>query len=196
MRRWLAPGSQALGVAVVLVVGLGAVADARGDLRAERGVGPAVPALQVARAVSPPVTLGIPDLGITTRLIGVRKTRTGALGVPDDPARAAWYSQGPAPGDVGPAVIVGHVDSFRGPGVFARLHTLEAGAPIRVRRADGSLATFVVTQVQVYAKRDFPTEVVYRGDGRPSLRLITCGGSFDRASGSYRSNVVVYAAPV
>ncbi len=195
-RRWTAPTLQLLVVLSVLVTDLVLVAGARADLQADQGAGPAVAAATVTRAVAPPVLLGIPDLGLTTRLIGLRKLRTGALDVPADPQRAGWYSQGPAPGDPGPAVIVGHVDSTRGPGVFAELRTLTKGSQIRVRRADGSLAVFAVTQVQEYAKRDFPTDVVYSGDDRASLRLITCGGAFDRRTGRYLSNVIVFAAPV
>lgn len=182
-------------LAGILAADLSLLGAARADLAAERGQGPRLQAAEAARTVAPPVTLGIPALDLTERLIGLRKAPDGALQVPEDPARVGWYSQGPAPGDDGPAVLVGHVDSYRGPGVFARLKQLRAGDEIRVRRADGTLAVFVVRQVQEYAKRDFPTEVVYRGDGAASLRLITCGGEFDRRSGSYRSNVVVFAAP-
>jgi hypothetical protein len=194
-RRWRTPLLQALALLTILTVDVAVVTGARADLRADGGAGDVVATPAVERAVSPPVRLGIPELGITTRLIGLRKELSGALGVPEDPQQAGWYSQGPAPGDPGPAVIVGHVDSVSGPGIFASLRTLGKGAKIQVRRADGSLAVFVVTQVQQYAKRDFPTDVVYRGDGRSSLRLITCGGDFDRRAGSYRSNVVVYAEP-
>lgn len=190
------PVLQALCLALVLAADVFVVAGARADLRADEGVGTAIAVPPVAQEVSPPVRIGIPDLGLTTRLIGLRKERSGALGVPADPQRAGWYSQGPAPGDPGPAVIVGHVDSVEGPGVFARLRELERGAQIRIRRADGSLAVFRVTQTQEYAKRDFPTDVVYRGTGKASLRLITCGGEFDRRAGRYRSNVVVFAEPV
>lgn len=186
----------AVSLALVLAVDLAVVAGARADLRADLGVGAAIAVQPVAQEVSPPVRLGIPDLGLTTRLIGLRKERSGALGVPADPQRAGWYSQGPAPGDPGPAVIAGHVNSVDGPGVFANLSTVQRGAQIRIRRADGTLAVFRVTQVQKYAKRDFPTDVVYRGTGKASLRLITCGGEFDRRSGRYRSNVVVFAEPV
>jgi hypothetical protein len=157
---------QSLCLALVLAADLAVVSGARADLRADRGAGVALRVAPVPEEVSPPVRLGIPQLGLTTRLIGL-----------------------------GPAVIVGHVDSVDGPGVFARLRELEKGAQIRVRRADGSLGVFVVTQVQQYAKRDFPTDVVYRGEGRSSLRLITCGGDFDRRSGRYRGNVVVFAKP-
>lgn len=183
-------------LAVVLTLDMSLIAAARADLAADRGEGPRVATPLVERQVAPPVTLGIPALDLTTRLIGLRKTPAGALQVPEDPQRVGWYSQGPAPGDDGPAVLVGHVDSYRGPGVFAQLRRLDKGDEIRIRRADGTLAVFVVRQVQEYGKRDFPTDVVYRGDGRASLRLITCGGEFDRASRSYRSNVVVFAAPV
>lgn len=198
-KAWAAgrgPALQALCLTLILAADLFLVAGARADLRADQGVGAVVPVAPVTQEVSPPVRLGIPDLGLTTRLIGLRKERSGALGVPADPQRAGWYSQGPAPGDPGPAVIVGHVDSFEGPGVFAQVRTLKRGAQIRIRRADGSLAVFRVTQTQEYAKRDFPTDVVYRGTGKASLRLITCGGEFDRRSGRYRSNVVVFAEPV
>lgn len=194
-RRWAAPALQAVALATVLTTGLGTVLGARADVAADRGAGPQVAVQTVARTVAPPVTLGIPSLDITTRLIGLRKDRSGQLQVPEDPARAGWYSQGPAPGDDGPAVIVGHVDSYLGPGIFARIRGMKPGELIKIRRADGSLAVFAVTQVVEYAKRDFPTEVVYRGNGDTSLRLVTCGGEFDRRSKSYLSNVVVFAAP-
>ena len=195
-RRWGAPALQGLTLTAVLLIDVSLVSAARADLAADRGGGPRVPAAAALRQVAPPVTLGIPGLDLTTRLIGLRKSRDGTLQVPQDPQRVGWYSQGPAPGDDGPAVLVGHVDSYRGAGVFARLDELVPGDQIRIRRADGTLAVFEVRQVQEYAKRDFPTDVVYRGNGEASLRLITCGGEFDRQSRSYRSNVVVFAAPV
>lgn len=196
LRRWRAPALQLVALLAILAVDLSVLAGARADLLADQGVGPAVEVRPVAAEVAPPVRIGIPDLGLTRRLIGLRKELSGELGVPSDPQQVGWYSQGPAPGDDGPAVLVGHVDSSRGPGVFAQLHTLRKGAQIRVRRADGSLVVFAVTDVQRHAKRDFPTELVYGGDGRSSLRLITCGGAFDRRAGRYLSNVIVFATPV
>jgi hypothetical protein len=92
-------------------------------------------------------------------------------------------------------VIIGHVDSKSGPAVFIRLAELEPGATVLVDRADGSTATFRVTRLQQVAKVAFPTDEVYAPDLAPSLRLITCGGSFDPAIGSYRDNVIVYATP-
>ncbi len=194
VRQWWAPAAQAVAITVVLVVSLVQVSAARADIAADNGRGPLVDARPVPRQVAAPVTLGIPTLKITDRLLGLRKQRDGTLGVPADPQRAGWYSQGPAPGDPGPAVIVGHVDSYRGPGIFNRIRTLKKNDPIRIRRADGSLATFRVTFVRTYAKRNFPTELVYVGDGRPSLRLITCGGEFDRRSKRYLSNTIVFAS--
>lgn len=196
LTRWGAPAVQAAALVLVLAIAGTQVAAARADLAAELGSGPVVPVPRVVAAVAPPVALAIPDLKLTTRLIGLRRARNGTLQVPQDPARAGWYSQGPAPGDEGPAVIVGHVDSFRGPGIFAAIDTLAPGARIAIRRSDGSRATFAVTQVQRYSKRSFPTAVVYRGNGGASLRLITCGGEFDRRTGHYRDNVVVFAAAV
>jgi hypothetical protein len=145
----------------MLPLGLATVLAARADLAADRGEGPRIAVQDVHGTVPPPVRLGIPSLDIATRLIGLRKDPAGQLQVPEDPNRAGWYSQGFAPGDDGPAVLVGHVDSFRGPGIFARLASMQPGQQIRIRRADGSLAVFEVTQVQEYAKREFPTEEVF-----------------------------------
>ena len=187
---------QAVVLAAVLAVDGVVLAGVQADLAADRGSGRRVAVAPPADdAVAPPVRLSVPALGVKTRLIGLRKERSGALQVPEDPQRAGWYSQGFAPGGDGPAVIVGHVDSYRGPGIFARLSTMEAGQLISVRRSDGSLGVFEVQSVETFAKRDFPTERVYRGDGTPSLRLVTCGGEFDPGAKSYLSNVVVFAVP-
>lgn len=193
-RRWRSAAVQAVALLALFGVQGSVLAGVRADRAAELGAGPIVPVTVPERAVSLPVRLGVPALGLTTRLIGLRKDLNGRLQVPEDPQRVGWYSQGVAPGDAGPAVLVGHVDSYRGPGVFSQLKTLKKGNEIMVRRADGSLVVFVVRQVQEYAKRNFPTNVVYVGDGTPTLRLVTCGGEFDRKSKSYRSNVVVFAA--
>lgn len=171
------------------------IGGARADLRADRGIGPTVAVGEVASTVAPPVALGIDKIGVDTRLIGLRKGQQGELQVPENPQRAGWYSQGFAPGDDGPAVLVGHVDSYRGPGIFARLHELAAGDTVTIRRADGTLSGWLVERVETFAKRDFPTEDVYVGDGTPSLRLVTCGGEFDAKAKSYLSNVVVFAVP-
>ncbi len=193
MRRWWAPALQALALALVLVLASIQIDAARADAAADEGFGPGVAVPARVQKAAPPVTLGIPKIKLTNRLIGLRKQRNGTLAVPVDPQRAGWYSQGAAPGDPGPAVIIGHVDSYRGPGVFAKLDTLHKGDLIRIRRADGTLVTFAVRVVRDYPKRAFPTALVYRGDGKPSLRLITCGGEFDRRSKHYRDNTIVFA---
>jgi sortase (surface protein transpeptidase) len=109
-------------------------------------------------------------------------------------AVAGWYALGPRPGDPGSAVILGHVDSKRGPAVFFRLRELRRGDEVRVRRADGSLVRFVVERTEQFPKQRFPTDDVYYPTLTPGLRLVTCGGLFDRRSGHYRSNIIVFAA--
>ena len=195
-RPWHAATAQAVVLVAVLSVGGVHVVHARQDVAADRGSGPVVPVTAVKATVAPPVRLVIPKLRVSTRLVGLRKDATGRLQVPADPMRAGWYSQGPAPGDLGPAVLAGHVDSYSGPGVFVGLQRLAKGDEIDVRRADGTTAAFAVSAVRTYAKRRFPTADVYgSAPGVRALRLITCGGAFDRASRSYRSNVVVFAVP-
>lgn len=184
------PTVPAVGAAPGVDVGAAPPADGLADA----GQGRVVTSQPVVLGAAPPVALMIPALKINTRLLGVRKDRQGRMQVPGDPQRAAWYSQGPAPGDPGPAVLVGHVDSYTGPGIFVGLGSLHKGDKIYVRRSDGTTAAFRVSAVDMYAKRNFPTELVYRGDGTPSLRLITCGGTFDHKAKSYLQNIVVFAA--
>src|SRR5216683_3202285 len=109
------------------------------------------------------------------------------------PAIGGWFTGGPRPGAVGAAIIAGHIDSYSGPGVFFRLRDLHRGQGIDVTRANGSVARFRIIAVRTYAKNRFPTAKVYGPAPDPELRLITCGGQFDYATGSYLSNVVVYA---
>lgn len=113
--------------------------------------------------------------------------------VPRDFAVAGWYQHLPTPGERGPAIISGHIDSKAGPAVFFRLRELQAGAEIRVTRADGSVAVFRVDQLEQFPKAEFPTERVYGDLDHAGLRLITCGGTFDRSIGHYRDNIVAYA---
>jgi LPXTG-site transpeptidase (sortase) family protein len=143
-----------------------------------------------------PVTLTIPDIGVQTRLIHLGLTAAGALQVPPTTAVAGWYTGSSRPGAIGPSVIVGHIDSHVGPGVFFHLSQLRPGDHVYVRRAGGTLAVFRVTAVRSYAKDDFPTLAVYGPTPDAELRLITCGGAFDPKLGSYLSNTVVYAVQV
>ncbi|MBV9094277.1 MAG: class F sortase [Streptosporangiaceae bacterium] len=145
------------------------------------------------RPVARPVTLTIPAIGVQTPLVSLGLAVDGTLQVPPTAAVAGWYTGGPRPGAIGPAVIAGHIDSRAGPGVFFRLAELHPGDRVYVRRADGTLAVFRVTSVQMYPKDSFPTQAVYGPTPDAELRLITCGGTFAAARGSYLSNVVVYA---
>jgi sortase (surface protein transpeptidase) len=149
----------------------------------------------VARPVpiARPVTLIIPMIGMKTQLIELGLTAGGALQVPSSATVAGWYTGSPRPGAIGPAVIEGHVDSLTGPGVFYRLSELQPGDRIYVRRADGTTVEFRVTTAQTYQKAYFPTADVYGPTPDPELRLITCGGTFDYATGHYLSNTIIYA---
>ena len=151
-------------------------------------VGPA----RVAR----PVSLSIPVIGVHTRLIRLGLTAQGTLQVPSSTSVAGWYTGGPRPGQVGSAVIAGHIDSYLGPGVFFRLRLLRPGDRVYVRQAGGRLAVFRVYAEHSYPKDHFPTQRVYGPAPDPELRLITCGGTFNPATGSYLNNVVVYAAQI
>lgn len=114
----------------------------------------------------------------------------------DPPRRfdvVGWYTGAPPPGEPGPAVLAGHVDSRSGPAVFFRLRDLTPGDPIEIERGDGTRVTFVVTRTERHPKDAFPTEEVYGGSDVPVLRLITCGGEFDARSRHYRDNVIVFA---
>jgi len=157
---------------------------------------PAAPApvLEAVTAAAAPVALALPSIGATSALPAIGLTAAGALVPPADPAVAGWYADSSVPGDAGPAVVAGHVDWAGEPGVFARLDELAVGDPVLVRRADGTTVSFAVTRVERHAKADFPTATVYGTTTGPELRLITCGGAFDRARDSYVDNVVVYAS--
>lgn len=124
------------------------------------------------------------DLGIET---------DGRMEVPTDFDQAGWFTPGPRPGRVGPAVIAGHVDSRSGPAVFYRLTELEPGDEIEVHGEDGEVVTFAVSELEQHPKDEFPTERVYAGTPGAELRLITCGGVFDTDERSYRDNVIAYA---
>ena len=160
-------------------------------------VGPIAGVVRSQHAKVPlPVALTIPAIGVQTSLIHLGLTIAGTLAVPPSTAVAGWYTGGPRPGAIGPAVIAGHIDSHTGPGVFFHLPQLRPGDHVYVRRADGTLAVFRVTAVRSYAKDRFPTLAVYGPTPDAELRLITCGGAFDPRLGSYLSNTVVYAVQV
>jgi hypothetical protein len=144
---------------------------------------------------SDPVRLEIPALGVDVPVAGLGLRPDGAMEVPDDARTVGWYTGAPTPGSLGPAILAGHVD-FKGvAGTFARLSALRPGDAVRVARRDGTTVVFAVTEVGRYPKNRFPAEKVYGPIDHAGLRLITCGGDFDRRSGHYEDNVVVFAAP-
>ena len=145
------------------------------------------------RATPVPVRIEVPSIGVASTLQRLGRAPDRTVQVPGRWEVAGWYAGGTRPGDPGSAVILGHVDSKSGPAVFYRLSELRRGDTVTIRRADGSSVRFVVQRIQQYPKDRFPTDEVYYPTLTPALRLVTCGGQFDYATGHYRSNVIVFA---
>ena len=142
-----------------------------------------------------PVQVRIPKIDAQSSLVQLGLNPDGTVQVPpvSQPMQAGWYAGGAAPGEVGPAVLLGHVDGNKQEGIFFKLHELTTGDDVYVTRADGAVLHFTVTRTTEVSKDDFPTEAVYGPTSDPELRLITCGGTFDSAAHSYVDNIVVYA---
>lgn len=201
-RRWAAA---VVGIGVV-VIGLGVAglvwAGHTGRPAAPVGHPPIVPIPAGHYAAAPqakaqfvprPTGLVIPAIGVRTTLVRLGLTAKGALQVPSSIGVAGWYTGSPRPGAIGSAVIAGHIDSVSGPGVFFRLREMRPGELIYVQRGHGPMAVFKVTFVRRFLKAKFPTAAVYGPVPNAQLRLITCGGTFDPATGHYLSNVIVFA---
>ncbi|HUR78078.1 MAG TPA: class F sortase [Acidimicrobiales bacterium] len=183
--------------AMNLIVGAGGVVALAAYAPPAINVG-ALPEGALQRVVSRPPqpvpdSITVPSIGVNTTLETLDIGADGVLSVPRDYAAAGWWASGPRPGADGAAVVVGHVDSTRGPAVFYRLRSLAVGAEIRVHRVDNTTAVFVVDAIRQFRKTTLPTATVYGPTAVPSLRLITCGGSFDNKAKSYRDNLVVFA---
>ncbi|MFD4376248.1 class F sortase [Streptomyces sp. NPDC058486] len=191
-------------VAILLLVGVHLV---RGGTEQLTATGPPQPLAADAPAPAappPPARAGLPasaPLAVTIPAIGVDAplTRVGLdadgwleAPPPEHPGRAGWYAGAVTPGEPGTAVVVGHVDTPSGPAVFHALGALTRGRTVEVRRADGRTAVFTVHAVELVPKDDFPAERVYAAGRTPELRVITCGGTYTRATG-YTGNVVVSA---
>ncbi len=147
-------------------------------------------------ARSLPVELEVPAIGVRSSLLqlGVNPDRTVQVPPLERDSKAGWFQYSPTPGELGPAVLLGHVDSAEfGPGVFYRLGALKPGETIDVTRSDRTVAEFVVDRVESYPKDAFPSLQVYGNTPDAQLRLITCGGIFDRATRNYENNIVAYA---
>lgn len=143
---------------------------------------------------SGPAKIRIPRISVDAEVIDLDLNADGSLQTPDDDfSQAGWYTGRAAPGEQGPAVVVGHVDNKTGPAVFYRLRELVAGDEVEITRDDGSSVVYIVTYSEQVGKDAFPTEKVYGGTLVPELRLVTCGGEFDRRSGHYVDNIVTYA---
>ena len=140
---------------------------------------------------SDPVAVSIPRIGVRSTLIELGLDKNGAMEVPEKGAVAGWFSGGPTPGALGPAVIAGHV-TWDGPAVFSRLGAMRRGDQVSVTREDGRTAVFTVSRVARFSKSEFPSGEVYGAIDHAGLRLITCAGTYDAASG-YSDNVVVFA---
>ena len=145
-------------------------------------------------AASAPVAIDIPSINVhSTALVPLSVGADGVLPAPTDYQAPGWYTGGPTPGQLGPAIIAGHVDGPDGPAIFYRLGELTAGAEVTITRQDGTIARFVIDSIASYPKAEFPTSVVYGNTtNRAELRLITCGGKFDRTTGHYVNNVIAF----
>ena len=151
------------------------------------------PAAPEARSDATPVQVSIPAIGVRSSLEDLHRAAGGELDPPEDWDSAGWFSDGIVPGEVGPAVIAGHVDSPTAAAVFFRLDELVPGDEIHVGMSDGSTRTFTVDRSERAAKSAFPTSDVYGTAPTPQLRLITCDGIFDTATGHYTDNLIVFA---
>lgn len=191
--------------AVLVVVGLtagqrGAAPVAAAETRAPVTVAPPSTSAAPRLAASPPTRIAIPAIGVDSVVNPSGLNPDGTLEVPAPGPRydeASWYTGSASPGQDGPSVILGHIDSARnGPSVFYALSKLQPLDEFTVTLADGAVLVFRVNSVQQYAKDAFPTQEVYGPTPRPEMRLITCGGPFDDSARSYRDNTVVYASRI
>lgn len=146
---------------------------------------------------STPVRLTMPSIDVDTPLIKVGLQSDGTIGVPplDPDSPAGWYKRGPSPGEKGPAVLLGHVTATKdeGPAVFFKLGDLRKKDEISVTRADGQVAVFTVTQIVQVAKTSFSSTATYGNTDGSELRVITCGGTFNKSTLRHRDNIVVHA---
>ena len=176
----------------------GTSAPTTGDVAAVgRPLGVPLPPAHDPLRPAPPQRVDIPSIGITAAVVPRGLDASGAVDPPPYamPHTVGWFGNGTQPGATGTALLVGHADTETKPAVFFGLSSARPGDKVKVTRADGSVAEFTIDDVQVFDRERFDPQKVYgpREDGRAELRLITCGGSFDRATRTYTANVVVSA---
>lgn len=140
-----------------------------------------------------PIRVRIPEIGVDAPIVPLLVDESGVLLPPGRNDIAGWWKDGPEPGESGPAVIAGHVDSHTGPAVFFRLPDLPSGVQVLVDRADHTTAVFTTYRAERHSKDAFPTEAVYGSTRNPEIRIITCGGDFDDTNDRYLANVIVFA---
>lgn len=150
----------------------------------------------VRKQMPRPVRIVIPAIGVAAPVVPLGLNRDQTLEVPTNFDNTGWFTGGPEPGEQGAAVIVGHVDSRQGPGVFYRLHELRVGQLVTIRLQDGSTVRYVADSMIQVPKSRFPTNRVYAQTKQPTLRLITCAGTLNRSTGSYPDNYIVFASIV
>ncbi|WP_308163358.1 class F sortase [Nocardia alni] len=192
--RRFGTAAAALALIAILVTGCGSSTSTSSTAAASSKA--ATTAAQTAPPISrsTPVSFKISSINATGSLIALGLNTDGSVQVPANYQQAGWYQKGPAPGEQGSAVILGHVDSYKGVGVFFYLKNVKPGNMIDVTRADGKTAHFKVTDVRMYNKTQFPDQLVFGPRGGATLQVVTCGGQFDQTTKNYLSNVVVYSS--
>jgi hypothetical protein len=184
------PGSAPLTLAPAASSAGGAV-DPGGSRAQPGGATPVPTVLPPAHPIPDPVRVVIPAIDVDALLVEVGVAKDGSMELPPF-GLAAWFRVGPAPGAPGPAVIVGHVDSPKRPDIFYHLRKLRAGDEILVYGESGDVAMFVVDSQETVLKTQLPTERIWVRTSQAVIRLITCGGKWDKRTGHYLSNTIVY----
>lgn len=189
-----------LAVAALVVSGFAFIGTSNADTPRVVILAPSSAHLQLSMSASLPATrrsapvrLVIPAIHVATSVGQLGLQPDGEVMVPTTIHTVGWYIDGPSPGQEGSAVILGHVDSYQGVGVFFNLKNLKSGDLITVTSSDDVVTRFTVTKVVQYSKSAFPDRLVYGSHGTRSLQLVTCGGVFDHITGHYESNIVVFS---
>ncbi|WP_243772940.1 class F sortase [Actinomadura barringtoniae] len=183
-----------------LIIGLALVVFGLGRLHSPTGSPGGTRTGESPRAAAPlprsaPVRIQVPAIGVSAPVLalGLNPDQTVQEPSLSQPSLTSWYRLGPAPGERGPAAFFGHIDTrASGPAVFYRLGQLTPGAQVRIARRDGVTAVFQITAVEQVPKSRFPTQRVYGMTAEPTIRLISCGGDFNRATGHYNDNIIAY----